>query len=112
MLRLVSGFLLLFYTIIFRKKEIDFQNPSGRHGRAWQKKFVVTFSERMLYNSFQRISKFEYKIRHFAIMKKETLKQSYKEFASRACYSCLSNLFFFQVCEAEVLAIYLIDWRM
>ena len=61
---------MLFYTIIFRKKEIDFQNPSGRQGRAWQKKFVVTFSERMLYNSFQRISKFVYKIRHFAIMKK------------------------------------------
>ena len=34
------------------------------------KLFVVTFSKRMLYNSFQRISKFEYKIRHFAIMKK------------------------------------------
>ena len=60
------------------------------------KLFVVTFSKRMLYNSFQRISKFEHKIRHFAIMKKETLKQSCKEFASRACYSCLSNLFFFK----------------
>ena len=58
------------------------------------KLFVVTFSKRMLYNSFQRISKFEYKIRHFAIMKKETLKQSCKEFASKACYSALATSFF------------------
>ena len=40
------------------------------------KLFVVTFSKRMLYNSFQRISKFEYKIRHFAIMKKLWSKAS------------------------------------
>ena len=79
------------------------------------KLFVVTFSERMLkYKSLQRISKFEYKIRHFAIMKK---KQTWKAKAARrsfcqlarACYSSLSNLFFFKSVEAEVLAIYLID---